>query len=861
MENKKSIGLPGGPNEFLKDITQHISVEGYKRYSKDINNPYNIIESSNITMEDVDFPVRGYGNNGVVQDMTPGAPHYDYGNADYVVEVPIAQDGREQATISQYVEPAWYEKALDYLASPMTAFGYLATGQDLPDRLPINAENRNAYDMVIDMVNPAAMVKYAAQAKRDYDNEEYLNATFNTLGAIPIVPAVLSQGKNVVKGGKNVIKNAAKSTDEIFAGSDDIIKGTVRDTKPNARRLDAVTEVNPLSQNQAKNLAEQGRNKEIFDAFEEGANTIDDFIKSYSGDISSPEGFKRLVNQEADYLRSIGFDEARIASQAEVNAGARLNEIIGIGNTNRAIANGEKAVDAIVGNKYNFNNASYSPNTRNVEYLDDLFYQPGMDIGAFNLNKTKVGAKVLPGNTNLGTMFSNNRAVAAHEIGGHGLQSGRKLPIDSRLKKLEPLTDMNEATTEAYNYFMKGSKGKEPSAYLHELRQTMLDNNLIRNRYDHISSDQLKRFQTLFDLRPSGTVNTMADKFHSNTRILDFMKPTQRNFDLLARELNKLPAMAPIGIGLSGAAALSQERYGGSIPKAQGGNGEYKVASGDTFYGIANKNKIPWNALKEANPDLDYENLKLGQQLVLPNKIDRSPPMPKTGVSKNSNVLDYNALSNYLVDTRGGTVDTWGQLADTIAFHESSPWSRMDPKAKQYKGGPGRGLFQFEGESFDTALKRYKNIADAKGFTIKDSIVNAKSADQLSSEDQYTLFFANLLESKAKLSDYTSGNLSPVDVWLQGHKNVEAKGDRNSFLESKAAAEKEGIKNGYKTFQKGGNIENNIMYKNYINGVYTGSKMESKAEKIYDKLNRLHYKDAKAKQMTPANYVLTHVIG
>ena len=64
MENKKSIGLPGGPNEFLKDITQYISVEGYKRYSEDVNNPYNIIESSNITMEDVDFPVRGYRQPG-----------------------------------------------------------------------------------------------------------------------------------------------------------------------------------------------------------------------------------------------------------------------------------------------------------------------------------------------------------------------------------------------------------------------------------------------------------------------------------------------------------------------------------------------------------------------------------------------------------------------------------------------------------------------------------------------------------------------------------------------------------------------------------------------------------------------------
>ena len=60
---------------------------------------------------------------------------------------------------------------------------------------------------------------------------------------------------------------------------------------------------------------------------------------------------------------------------------------------------------------------------------------------------------------------------------------------------------------------------------------------------------------------------------------------------------------------------------------------------------------------------------------------------------------------------------------------------------------------------------------------------------------------------------------------------------------------------------KGGEIENHIMYKNYINGIYEGSKMQSKAEKVYDKLNRLHYRDAKAKQMTPANYVLSEIIG
>ena len=240
MENKKSIGLPGGPNEFLKEITQHISVEGYKRYSEDVNNPYNIIESSNITMEDVDFPVKGTDNLGNEQIMMPGMNYQFPG--DSVLEVPIAksggstswnwkgksysgtlipsmetetnryarttngkiktlpkaQTGKEQSTLSAYEEPAWYEKAVDYLASPMTALGYLATGQDLPDNLPILMEGRNVYDAVIDTFNPFAMGKYAAQAKRDYDNEEYLNAGLNTLGALPVVPAILSKGKKLL---------------------------------------------------------------------------------------------------------------------------------------------------------------------------------------------------------------------------------------------------------------------------------------------------------------------------------------------------------------------------------------------------------------------------------------------------------------------------------------------------------------------------------------------------------------------------------------------------------------------------------------------------------------------------------------
>jgi len=72
MHMKKSIGLPGGPNEYLQNITSYISVEGYKRDSPDVNNPYNIIESGNITMEGVDFPVVGTDNLGNTKTMQPG---------------------------------------------------------------------------------------------------------------------------------------------------------------------------------------------------------------------------------------------------------------------------------------------------------------------------------------------------------------------------------------------------------------------------------------------------------------------------------------------------------------------------------------------------------------------------------------------------------------------------------------------------------------------------------------------------------------------------------------------------------------------------------------------------------------------
>ncbi len=71
-------------NNPLKGCIIKISTTGYKRNSPDVNNKYNIIPSSDITMKGVDFDVKGTDNLGNTKIMKPGKNYKFPG--DYVVE-------------------------------------------------------------------------------------------------------------------------------------------------------------------------------------------------------------------------------------------------------------------------------------------------------------------------------------------------------------------------------------------------------------------------------------------------------------------------------------------------------------------------------------------------------------------------------------------------------------------------------------------------------------------------------------------------------------------------------------------------------------------------------------------------------
>jgi hypothetical protein len=80
-----SLGLPGGPNEIK------VSTEGYRKDSPDVNNPYNVINSSEISMKGVEFPVLGIDEYGEQQMMMPGG-EYNFGGH-FVTEFPMMKKG------------------------------------------------------------------------------------------------------------------------------------------------------------------------------------------------------------------------------------------------------------------------------------------------------------------------------------------------------------------------------------------------------------------------------------------------------------------------------------------------------------------------------------------------------------------------------------------------------------------------------------------------------------------------------------------------------------------------------------------------------------------------------------------------
>jgi len=139
-------GLPGGPNEYPNfPLNWSYSNLGYKRYSPDINNPFNIIPSGRITMKDVDFPITGIDDLGNEKLMFPGneyefpgsevfeLPHKEHPSLEWKGRPLISNngfEGFEGGFHSKYLDMhAAYRKPLQMIGDGhLSLTGHLSTG-------------------------------------------------------------------------------------------------------------------------------------------------------------------------------------------------------------------------------------------------------------------------------------------------------------------------------------------------------------------------------------------------------------------------------------------------------------------------------------------------------------------------------------------------------------------------------------------------------------------------------------------------------------------------------------------------------------------------------------------------------------
>lgn len=303
----------------------------------------------------------------------------------------------------------------------------------------------------------------------------------------------------------------------------------------------------------------------IYNEIETGYKNLNESLQQKLEDLNTEEGFKRLVNQEKEYLKDLWsvseyIPEDIINKQALDNAKSRISEleyIQAFGNKNKNFIYEVKPSDVdnigILKPHISVAQSKYGVPGYNA------YYSPPKQPELFDI----IGKQELPGELALGRSFTE-KPVAYHEI-NHALQRDRVLNIDNELRKITPnyKKDLSFDQINDYNYFKKGSGGLEPSSFLAELRAKMQEDGFIKNTYDEVTPELIEKAKRFYDKDKRHKIIPGRYGFSrvTDTRLLDFMRPTSDNYKIISDAMNKLPVVIPAIM----ATQLESKQQGGVI--------------------------------------------------------------------------------------------------------------------------------------------------------------------------------------------------------------------------------------------------------------------------------------------------------
>jgi len=545
---KLQRGLPRG----------RYSKHGYKRNSPDVNKPFNIIPSGRITMQDVDFPVKGIDNLGNEQIMYPGLDYIFPG--DYVLELPMMQPG------GQYYTPASENTRVNYTpVMTVQAAKKLKAQRDAQElarrKQAIQASQAAASKPLRKRLTPENLAQETGATgdklrffPNDPDSfiDEYLNPfkmigdMASGLGRIPLNikqgnygQAAMSVATPLVVGATAGLgaKSAGQFVNNLanpLAGTGQFLTESVGNIFKKKQPLPdwAIAQMRYLSLPELNNP--------------EASEVLENFLIR----ISTPEGKKRL--KELGITNTKVFDNLKIIANKDTYGEYWLNKIAlhpelpGVRNVTRHEI--EHAVQDALSNsridKYNFSlkktDAAYNESLKPTSDIDDI-------LSGLELRKTP------------------------QKVDWNAIKSvDKETPL-----KPDRLFDYFSDKQRATNYFDSGSRGQEKSAFLAEVQQYMMDKGTIpKISYMDITPEMVKKtfIDSRFDQENLG-------KF---LRLFNIMKPTENNYELISKGLNKMLSLAPyavpaaIGAGTYGVnqkqdAQPTMQKFGGNLNFQFGG--------------------------------------------------------------------------------------------------------------------------------------------------------------------------------------------------------------------------------------------------------------------------------------------------
>ena len=189
----------------------------------------------------------------------------------------------------------------------------------------------------------------------------------------------------------------------------------------------------------------------------------------------------------------------------------------------------------------------------------------------------------------------------------------------------------------------------------------------------------------------------------------------------------------------------------------------YKKAN--TGFKVKKSNGEPPEGVSRINPlYMAYGEVEGSQapEGVVYNPLDDSMELPSEAL------LTTDILDNILNSSVSDASYDFSEFRDVVKSHEGG---YQGYSAKQVGGGPGRGAYQFDAQTAETAYRRLQKIASDRGYVIpKLTKDDFKNMDKVSPEIQDLLFTAHFAKDpSSSVSTVLSDKSQWADQWAKGH--------------------------------------------------------------------------------------------